>query len=369
MTRPHRAERSHELDLLRGLACLAVVMFHLLHRGQLSGWISDEPPQWLSRLAAHGYLGVHLFFIISGYVIFMSVQGASARAFVVSRVARLCPAYWVAVLMTAGAAWLLASPVFAVGARELLVNLTMLTHLVWVGVEPPYVDGAYWSLAVEFQFYLIMLVLIATRQLARIEAVMAVWLLLSSADFVRRVYLAELLLALEWAPLFCAGILFYRIRCLGLTRQRYLMLWWCHLLTLARATDPSQLRPDSGGPEVWVIALLITAFFGLFWCVVARRWTVRGSALTIWVGALTYPVYLIHQNLSYMLLEVLRPFEPSLLLRLVLVLAGVLVLSVLVHCVIERPMGRWLRRRLEASASRVRHAPRPILARGPQPSR
>ena len=93
MNQTPSAERTHEIDLLRGLACLAVVMFHFLYRGQLDGWVSGEVPAWLAWVSAHGYLGVHLFFMISGYVIFMSAQGATPRAFVASRVARLYPAH------------------------------------------------------------------------------------------------------------------------------------------------------------------------------------------------------------------------------------------------------------------------------------
>ena len=46
MNQTPSAERTHEIDLLRGLACLAVVMFHFLYRGQLDGWVSGEVPAW-----------------------------------------------------------------------------------------------------------------------------------------------------------------------------------------------------------------------------------------------------------------------------------------------------------------------------------
>lgn len=361
MNQTPSAERTHEIDLLRGLACLAVVMFHFLYRGQLDGWVSGEVPAWLAWVSAHGYLGVHLFFMISGYVIFMSAQGATPRAFVASRVARLYPAYWVAALLTAGTAWLLASPTFSVSWQTLLGNLTMLTHLIWVGQEPPYVDGAYWSLAIEFQFYLIMLGLIVANRLARIERFMAGWLLLSSLDFLRPVYLAELLLVVEWAPLFCAGMLFYRIRERGLERQTYMMLWWCHFLVVARATAPQALRAGEGAPGEWSVALLLTAFFVIFWLVASRRWTMRASALTAWAGLLTYPVYLLHQNIGYMLLEWLRPLESSLLLRLLPVMALIVVASILLNRGVERPCGRWLRRRLAPSQ------PVPVPAPMPRP--
>lgn len=363
-------ERNHEIDLLRGLACVSVVLFHFLHRGQLDDWIRDHAPRAVDQLAAYGYLGVHLFFIISGYVILMSAEGGGARAFVASRVARLYPAYWVAAALTAGLAWALQSPSFQVGWREFLVNLTMLTHLVWLHGEPPYVDGAYWSLAVEFQFYLLMLAVLLAGALARIEGLMAGWLLLSSLDFLRPMYLPELLLALKWAPLFCAGMLFRLIRQRGLDRRRYLMLWWCHFLVLARATTPEAMGWGGGGRETWGVALLLTLFFLVFWLIAARRWAMRASPLTVWAGLLTYPVYLLHQNIGYMLLEQLRPLWPSFAGRLALVLALVTLLAVLVQRGVERPLGAWLRRRLSPPRALPARAQAPGVALGhPQPSR
>ena len=157
--------------------------------------------------------------------------------------------------------------------------------------------------------------------LARIEWLMAGWLLLSSIDFLRPMHLPELLLALKWAPLFCAGMLFRLLWQRGMSRQRYLLLWWCHFLVLGRATVPQELWDNGAGWERMITAALLTAFFGVFWLIATRRWVMRASPLTLWAGLLTYPVYLLHQNIGYMLLERLRPLWPSFTGRLALVMA------------------------------------------------
>ena len=348
-------ERNYEIDLLRGVACVAVVLFHFLYRGQQDAWIADAAPDWLAGIARYGYLGVHLFFIISGYVIFMSAQGATPRAFLASRVARLYPAYWVAAILTATIAWALASSTFAVSLRDFLINLTMLTHWMPLSANVQFVDGAYWSLAVEFQFYLLVLAVLMTGRLSRVEPLVAGWLALSTLDFIRPMYHPEVWLALEWAPLFSAGILFYRIRHHGLDRQRYLMLWWCYVLALAFATRPAVLSIGAPGDAArggWVIAGVLAACFAVFSLVAARRWTLRASPLTVWAGLLTYPVYLIHQNIGYMVLDVLRPMLPSFALRLTLVLVLVGALAVLLNRLVERPLGPWLRRWIDPSVGR-----------------
>ncbi|MFM2054769.1 MAG: hypothetical protein RL456_2806 [Pseudomonadota bacterium] len=360
--------RNHEIDLLRGIACAAVVVFHFLYRGQQDAWIADAAPPALAQAARYGYLGVHLFFIISGYVIFMSMQGSTARGFVASRAARLYPAYWVAALLTTAVSWGLASELFPVRTRDLLINLTMLTHWLPLGLKVEYVDGAYWSLAVEFQFYLLMLLVMRAGWLARVEQPLTAWLALSTLDFFKRMYYPELWLALDWAPLFSAGILFYRIRHHGLTRRRYLLLWWSFVLALGHSTQPWEMAIGAPGDpprSAWVVACALTAFFGLFSLIAADRWQMRGSALTVWAGALTYPVYLLHQNIGYMLLEAWREALPSFPLRLALVMAVVLVAAWAVHRGVERPLGPMLRRWIDPSRTRGR---RPVRASALQPS-
>lgn len=55
----------------------------------------------LSAVTAYGAMGVQLFFIISGFVILMSAHGRPVGQFAASRISRLFPAYWTAVLLTA----------------------------------------------------------------------------------------------------------------------------------------------------------------------------------------------------------------------------------------------------------------------------
>ncbi|RZA28395.1 MAG: DUF1624 domain-containing protein, partial [Lysobacteraceae bacterium] len=99
--------RFHEIDYLRGFACLCVVAFHWFSRGPNLGLMPGVEFPQAEAVARYGYLGVHLFFMISGFVILMSAQGATPRSFAAARAARLYPALWVCATLTAGAAWLL----------------------------------------------------------------------------------------------------------------------------------------------------------------------------------------------------------------------------------------------------------------------
>src|SRR5699024_10591942 len=102
-----RRGRLRAMDALRLLAALAVVLFHFTTRdhGRWGAQLPHEVFPALSHVVRYGYAGVHLFFTISGFVILMSVWGRSPRQFVASRISRLYPAFWVAVLATATLRW------------------------------------------------------------------------------------------------------------------------------------------------------------------------------------------------------------------------------------------------------------------------
>src|SRR5881394_93905 len=94
------SNRLYEVDLLRFFAAMSVLLFHYCFRGYAADGMSVMPYPTLAPVAKYGYLGVDLFFMISGFVILMSVSSGSLRDFFVSRVVRLYPAFWVCCTIT-----------------------------------------------------------------------------------------------------------------------------------------------------------------------------------------------------------------------------------------------------------------------------
>src|SRR5688572_13967921 len=99
--------RYKELDSLRGIAALCVVLFHFTFGYDNGLKILEEGKFYFT----YGYLGVHLFFLISGFVILMTLEKTKSSAdFFVSRFSRLYPAYWTAIILTVLFTTLLAVP-------------------------------------------------------------------------------------------------------------------------------------------------------------------------------------------------------------------------------------------------------------------
>lgn len=345
-------ERILVLDGLRLVAALMVVAYHYVAFGE--GWEGSQAQLFplVFRPSAYGWLGVELFFMISGFVICMSCWGRSVADFFVSRVIRLYPAYWVGVLGTTLVVALVAGGVEPLAWRDVLVNLTMLQ---WpVGVE--HVDGVYWTLWAELRFYLLF-ALVVWRGLTyrRVVGFCLVW---STAALLADGYDIKPLVHLLVVPhcwFFIAGLAFYLMYRFGAN----LLLWGIVGLSFAMgqyaAMDTWRRTLERVGDNIpgWGVAVLITVFFVVM-AGVSLGWFRRVQWR--WLpaaGALTYPLYLLHESIGW---EIFHRFQGS-VDRWVLLggtVVAMLVLAHLVHRWVERPVSRRLKRALGAAFAQVR---------------
>jgi peptidoglycan/LPS O-acetylase OafA/YrhL len=163
----HKAHsaRVNEIDLLRFIAALMVVIFHYAFRGQAQGEKSPMKYPLLDGVAQYGYLGVELFFMISGFVILMTAANGDLRRFVSSRVVRLYPAFWVACALTFLITLTFGGPRFTATWGQWAANMTLMAEFLSVAS----IDGAYWSLYVEMRFYLLVAIVLWFGGIARAE--------------------------------------------------------------------------------------------------------------------------------------------------------------------------------------------------------
>jgi peptidoglycan/LPS O-acetylase OafA/YrhL len=138
------------LDLVRFAAALMVMWFHLAYatwarpnstQGVISGGAVNFPE--LDPFAAWGWIGVELFFVLSGFVICYSAAGKTAGQFALGRALRLYPAVWICAPITALA-------LLAIGAGN--VGGPLLRTMALSPWEP-WIDGVYWTLGIEMAFY------------------------------------------------------------------------------------------------------------------------------------------------------------------------------------------------------------------------
>ncbi|MDN3024663.1 acyltransferase [Streptomyces sp. S.PB5] len=353
--RPDR--RLYAIDGLRLAAALMVALHHYAgtYRADRPGnviWdrpVSDIMPT-VFRFASYGWIGVEIFFVISGFVICMSCWGRTPRQFFVSRVIRLYPAYWFAIVFTTAVLVALPGVWTRQPLREVLLNFTMLQSGSGVGN----VDGVYWTLWSELRFYLLFLLVVATGlTYKKVVVFCCVWGAVAMLAPVSKLPLLELIANPDGAWYFIAGLALYLMHRFG----QDLLLWGI----LGMAWLMGQLELGQRIDEVehvsgWRGSVLIFTVFLLAMVAIALGATdrVRGKWL-VTAGALTYPLYLMHYVAGTTVINRLRDVMDARVL-VVAVIGGFLVLSWLVHRFVERPVAGWLKRGLDTSFARLRNA-------------
>ncbi len=357
---PPTKHRLEVLDGIRFLAAAYVVVFHF-SAGDRSSWHGPSRVLFapLFHVASYGWLGVELFFMISGFVICLSAWGKSVGEFAISRFVRLYPAYWFAIMLTTTVLLVDQSRAHALSWSQVLTNLTMTESYAQV----PAVDPSYWTLAIELNFYLLVAVTLTWRGFTynRVVTFCAVWLAASLFDAVTDSYWYGLLVQPLYVPFFVAGIVAYLMHRFGPSLALWALLACCWACAMYRLVDRTAVQHPSGVTlNYWVSAVIVSGFFILLTLVALHKLNaVRGRWL-VTAGALTYPLYLLHQQIGETLIRSLDHRVPSWAL-LVGVFAFMLVLSWLVQHYAERPLARRIRTALMAGLIRCRELRRRII--------
>ncbi|MFI9230274.1 acyltransferase family protein [Streptomyces rimosus] len=358
-----RRPRLRVLDGLRLLAALMVLAYHYITLRD--GW-GDDPNAFspiVYHLSEYGWLGVEVFFLISGFVICMSAWGRSLGDFVTSRVSRLYPAYWVAVLLTAAVLTVWPNVRSADNWETVLTNLTMLQQ----GVGVPDVDDAYWTLFIELKFYLLFAIVVFRGVTYRrcvlfcgLWTVAGVVALKSNSDLLSVWAIAP------YSPYFIAGIAFYLMH-----RFRPTVLLWAIVAVsflLAQHYLRGRLVMNLGAKadmaHGWPVRLAVLLAFVLM-AAIALGWfdKLQWRWLST-AGSLTYPLYLLHMYVGFTLIDLLRSRVPAAVL-LPGIVAFMLALSWAVHRLVERPLGKKLRVSMQKSVEEMRFHSRGRMSGAP----
>jgi peptidoglycan/LPS O-acetylase OafA/YrhL len=331
--------RIEQLDVLRGLAAIAVIIFHFTTRYvELFG--GPLPAFSLSA----GQYGVHLFFIISGFVIFMTIERSrSRRDFLVSRFARLYPVFWAAMTITVAADMLDPSLGIHHTPVQILANLTMFEE--YIRILP--IDGSYWSLSYELGFYLFMVAMFGTPLLRYPWLLCLFWVAAALLYLARHDLIPSgvhyLLVAHKYGHLFAAGLALYWLHTRGLQS----FIGSALLLFVLCVAAPVQYLYDGleGGLAVAFCLLLVIAALRGWLRFITNR-------LTLWLGAISYPLYLVHQQVGWHIIKAVRDHglmgaTASVLLAMLVVIG----IGGLLSRYIEYPARGWIVSRYKAFRS------------------
>jgi peptidoglycan/LPS O-acetylase OafA/YrhL len=329
------AARIAGLDVLRGFAAAAVMLHHhaqyydVLYPGRIPLSVDLGP----------GHFGVELFFIISGFVILMTIERKkTVREFAISRTARLMPAFLAALLMATVIR--IVSPVPFLDTPtvpQFLANLTMASSL--FGQTP--MDMPYWTLTYELVFYIGMGLILALGMLRWTEwfgllAVAVSCLFIATLD-VRLHHRSSIVLLVYYSNFFLIGICLYRIYARSARLITYVALV-CAIAVTVRG----------GGEQAFYASgylyLPITAAFAIVvWFAASKHGKWLASPPMVFLGRISYPLYLVHVVLGYSILRFGVEQGWSTLGGVIAAAIASVIVATLLHYLVEVPGERWSR--------------------------
>jgi peptidoglycan/LPS O-acetylase OafA/YrhL len=261
--------------------------------------------------------------MISGFVMMSTTKGISAGTFLKKRFLRLYPMYWIALILIFFVSQFGFWEKPGLIAENFYYSLTMTPE----SFSHNWLDSAHWFLERQLQFYLLILVVLTVKLGKYLSSVFQCWAVIgflwnaSGFDNYGIWYLNG------FFALIAGGAIISSIRATGLTRFRMVALVASFLWAITSRIDLIPWLDENRGPghSALVIGTVITAMYLLMLLTLSRgvsRIHLRGIATA---GAITYPLYLIHNRLGGLAIARFATPENQYLVYLVTIIILILV--------------------------------------------
>ena len=301
------SSRVPALDLLRLVAVGAVILYHYGFWGPASHGETQVALPALGPFAQYGFLGVPVFFAISGFVIAYSAEGRTPIGFAIARFSRIYPTFVLCMTLTFAATILFGSGHFEVTTRQWFANLFIAAPM----FGQPYVDTSYWSLVIEVVFYAWVAAFMALGLFPRrIDAIILVWLAITFAnELTIDAPIFEKLFMADDSGFFAVGLLIFQHY-----RGRRDVRWWAlSALSLGTAVFQSIHKLERLGVHAHasydprVVAAICIVGLGMVFLATLIKRVPLPAKMVLAAGGITYPLYLLHMQLGYVIFTALAP--------------------------------------------------------------
>jgi peptidoglycan/LPS O-acetylase OafA/YrhL len=266
--------------------------------------------------------------MISGFVIFMSLNNIkNVNDFLYKRFIRLYPTYWICLIITLLVLSFNTTNYFDFSISEKTLNFLMFHGLFKISN----VDGSYWSLIPELLFYALMITLWRLKYAKSMILVSSVWILLMYLALLKP-SIIDVFLNLKFGIFFIIGIMFFLIY-----ENRF----------KENISITSQLKPFIIIFSALVSIIFIknfeyfifaTFFVVIFFLIVFGKLTVLNKQVFIFLGKVSYPLYLLHQTIGFILIYNLIKMGTPHFLSIIITIPIMILLSFLIYKYFEAPI-------------------------------
>lgn len=352
------------LQALRGAAAVIVMVYHLALKFWTTHdalavsfpWMAGELHDaafWLEGIGAAcarmnldlGCFGVALFFLISGFVISLSLEKQNSVSFLVARVFRIYPLYLVGLALTMLSIFAFTQYLgleYSYTIVDYLKQGSLLGDWFWL----PSIDGIVWTLEVELKFYLLICVIHAMRRLNSARALLA-----TAAGMC----LFNILVSNRYGLLLQTSIIRYRIvyilamsfvyliyMFIGVCFYNFYKKYWDLKKTIVAVVSLYLLYiaallngVDTGINNIYLTSytLALLLFAGCY----AMQERIRYNRLFQFFGDISYPLYVVHGVNGYILMSVLDMVGVDPYVSVAVTMGLSILLAYVLHRLVELP--------------------------------
>lgn len=289
-----------------------------------------------------------MFFAISGFVIAYSAEGRTPVGFAIARFSRIYPTFVLCMTLTFATTVVFGAGHFEVTTTQWFANLFIAAPM----LGQPYVDTSYWSLVIEVVFYAWVAAFMALGLFPRqIDAIIVTWLVITFAnELTTDAPIFEKLFMADDSGFFAVGLLIYQ-HCRG----RHDVRWWAlSALSLGTAVFQSIHKLERLGLHAnasydpRVVAAISIVGLGMVFLATRIKRVPLPAKVALAGGGITYPLYLLHMQLGYVIFTALAP-QAHVAAITGAIVVGAFVLAYLVWRFFER----WAHRKIKIGLSKL----------------
>jgi len=333
ISKPHR---SGALDLFRFLAVLVVFFAHYTDTFNYVYKIVPANLKW-APITHYATCVLLLFFMISGYVVTMTSMKRNLKDFLIARLSRLYPLFWISCIVAFTLPRIIHHNTYLTYStlKQLLVNMTMMPQV----FRYEMINPVFHTLLAELGFYIFIAFIILFKLWDKILVVIVVILAYCVAH-IQDISISPHI----FIPPFIAGMLFYFIKI------KYKPSWMLYTLlavnffcslTAGRVLAimlSTYYYKNPNALNVWTTCAIITVIYLLFYFFVIVKPVIKDRKLTRTLGEIAYPFYLFHLYFLCWYWYFGKTVQPDLLI--LLILAVILALSWVINVWVEKPLSK-----------------------------
>lgn len=335
--------RNSQIDGLRGITILLIAIFHFFSR--FNEIYFNEKSVYIHWL---GNFGNCIFFLISSFfLVSLDNHNFNWLFFLKKKILRLWPTYFLCITITMLVTSMYHLPGRTVSFMDYILNILMVNAY----LGRPYVDGAHWYLTTLIGATLIVC-LIRKFKLETYSVIYLIWLFIEALTAVFNIHFINILLGGSNSSVICIGIAYKLIKtnnnsknCYSINLRykilNYLYKWRYYGLILISLVY-FYLRKGLVGLLCLLLAILLLSL------VTDKKLQILKSRIFLFLGMISYPFYLTHQNIGYVIqLEMVNNLNDfNMLYVSFIALIVTLILGGTLTFIFELPIQKFIKEKL-----------------------